>query len=88
MTTRARPIEAEFQSLIRQAFPGMAEAGFPPGQMTEMRRMFMAGAKALFRIIDEQIEPDGPITADELALSEAIEAELEAFSDAVARGDA
>lgn len=82
-------LEDEFQTLLKMAFPGTALSDFPEGQVREMRRMFMAGAKALHRIMDRYMSPDGgEPTALEEAVVLSIETELSAFGSAVEEGRA
>lgn len=82
-------LEGQFQDLLKKAYPGTSLDDFPPGQVREMRRMFMAGAKALYKIIEAHMSPDsGEPTVTEMAVVASIEAELEEFVAAVVEGRA
>ena len=78
-TKTPRPLDADFVRLMAMAFTTTDLARMPPDQLRECRRFFFAGAKALFRLINEGMQPDGEVTADEEALVAAVEAELEQF---------
>lgn len=82
-------LENEFRELLKRAFPGMGLEAFDPGQVREMRRMFMAGARALHRIIETYMSPDdAEPNPEEIAVTASIERELAEFIAAVSEGRA
>ncbi len=88
MNDRPRLLERELESLMRQAYSPAARAGMSATQKREIRRMFMAGAQAFSRLLManlEHTETDEP-TAQDLALMDALQAELAAFGQDLNNG--
>lgn len=81
MSASSQPalLDADFERLLAACFTAAELRRMPPEEKRERRRMFFAGARSLFRLIEDGIEADGPVTESEEAFSEAIEAELERF---------
>lgn len=75
---------AEWQSFSDSVLP--PKAG--PVQRTEMRRAFYAGALAVLHGIMTSLDPDDEPTPDDLDRMDRLNAELQAFGEALRRGEA
>ncbi len=60
----------------------------PPVQIAECRRAFYAGAQMLLATIMTNLSPGNEVQPEDQALMRDISAELEAFKESVARGEA
>ena len=63
---------------MRQA---VVPANAPPVQLREMRLAFFAGAQFLYSLLMHSISAGAEPTAEDLALMDAIRAELESFAE-------
>lgn len=82
MTDAPKMIEREFAAMMTAS--GLD--GCPDLQRTQMRLAFFAGARAYSFIVMAHAEGGDDATDQDMALMEALEAELTAFADSLAEG--
>lgn len=83
-----QPLNDEFNALMAKCFSPGDLAAMHPDQRKECRRFFFAGARALNKVIEAGLSPGGDISASEVALTLAIETELNQFIRDVEEGRA
>lgn len=71
----AKPIERAFASYRRMVM----SAGAGPVQVKETRQAFFAGAAVLMQAVMQNLSDGQDVTADDMAMMAAIQAELDAF---------
>jgi hypothetical protein len=79
MTDTPRLLAREWESFAEAV--GISDA--PPLQLRDMKRAFMAGARAYSGFLMRHASDGDEITAEDLAMMEALEVEMAAFSAAV-----
>lgn len=77
-------IDREWWSFTAAAIPSTAG----PVQRQEMRRAFYAGALAVLHGLMESLDPGDEPTAEDFDRMSRLEAELQAFGEAIQRGEA
>ena len=87
MTDRPKLLEKEFQKLLAYCFNPQAIAGHPQ-QKKDLRRFFMAGAKAFSETLLVNADAGDEVTDSDMALMEALQEELKNFGEDVAAGRA
>lgn len=88
MTDRPRLLDKELQALLARCFtPGQLRT-MDPVQRTEIRRFFFAGARAFSGLLMDNASGGDAVTDGDMALMEALQAELEQFGADVAAGRA
>jgi hypothetical protein len=88
MTDRPQLLQRELDELMKKAFTPGQRAGMGATQKREIRRMFMAGAQAFSGLLLKHLEHTEAETVTELdlALMDALMAELEGFGEDLAKG--
>lgn len=84
MTDRPRLLAREWESFAEAV--GISDA--PEIQKVEMKRAFMAGARSYSGLIMRRASGDEEVTAEDIAMMEALEVEMAAFLDDVMEGRA
>lgn len=77
-------LEAHFEDLIRMT--GLTEAH--PVQLRESKKMFYAGAWALYCLLLKSFKGNAKPTAKDVKLIKQLDAEMREFAQSVARGEA
>ena len=84
MTDTPRLLAREWESFAEAI--GISDA--PAIQLVEMKRAFMAGARSYSGLIMRHASRDEDVTAEDVAMMEALEVEMAAFLDDVMAGRA
>lgn len=84
MSDSPRMLAKEFASFVE----AVGISGAPAIQLVEMRRAFMAGARSYSSFIMRHASGGDEVTAEDLAMMEALEVEMAAFLDDVMEGRA
>ncbi len=88
MTDRPRLLDKELQALLAQCFTPDQLRTMDSQQRTEIRRFFFAGARAFSGLVMENASGGEEVTDGDMALMEALQAELAQFGADVAAGRA
>lgn len=84
MTDTPRLLAGEWESFAE----AVGISGAPAAQLREMKRAFMAGARSYSGFIMRHASGGDEVTAEDLAMMEALEVEMAAFLDDVMAGRA
>lgn len=88
MTDAPRLLDRELHSLLAKCFTPQQLLTMDPVQRTEIRRFFFAGARAFSGLLMENASRGDEVSDGDMALMEALQAELDQFGADVAAGRA